>query len=184
MAHRVVNTQARGLPAAPRRLRTPIALIASALSTVILAIAACDLGPRKPAPPPTSRPATRPATQPGSAPASAPATQPASSPSSQATAGAEASLESPPVPEFVRVESKADVGRKSSVVAKVEAEGRLTIETDNVTGLQIRRELLDLPRNRSTLLYLDGQVFEWTPASKVTEFRRSPAGVWTPVRGP
>ena len=88
-----------------------------------------------------------------------------------------------PPPEFVRVQSRGDVGKKSRVLAKIESPGRLTIDTDNVTELQIRRDLLDLPRNRSTLLYLDGQLFEWTPNSKVTEFRRSPAGVWTPVRG-
>jgi hypothetical protein len=85
------------------------------------------------------------------------------------------------VPEFMRIGEKADAGRAAKITAKV-GTGRLTIDTENVNRIQIRRDLLDLPPNRSTILHLDGQVIEWLANSKVTEFQRSPTGVWSPVR--
>lgn len=157
---------------------------ALALPAMCLLAGGCDLGPAKSAPTapassqPSTAPATAPASQPTTQPQSAPSTQPAPEPVETAEV-----VDVPP-PEFVRVQSKADVGKGSRVLAKVESQGRrLTIDTENVTQLEIRRDLLDLPRDRSIVLYLDGQLFEWTRDSRVTEFRRSPAGVWTPVRG-
>lgn len=124
--------------------------------------------------------ATRPAEAPddgnaASAPAAASAPTTTSAPATQP--------EGPPLPEYLEIRSRVHDGKVAQVRSQILSGGRLVIDTDNVTRLRIRRELLDLPTRRSVILRLDGQVIEWTAGSPVSEFERSSNGVWTPVRG-
>lgn len=140
----------------------PLVLAATVL------VSACDSAPtgapRKPAsrpiePPPTTTPTTEPVEPP-------PETQPAE----------------PELPAYLTILSKFETRRPARVQVLV-AEGRkLELTTDNVQRLNIDRDTLPLERNRSLVLIIDDQAVEWLARSQVTEFVRSPTGVWEPVK--
>lgn len=90
--------------------------------------------------------------------------------------GDEAEGELPP---FVRVLSVIELDEEVEVEVVVNrARHRLQIETDNVGRLALTRASLPLDAGRSVYLKLDGQAFEWLPASYALEFAWSPNSGW------
>ncbi len=158
------------------------------LLAVALTLSACENGPRSgsqrlpgpgtgpgsmPAPQaaPESRPAPPAATLPAIAP---PASQPASQPAASAPV-------EPELPEYLTIVAKLHADATADAQVLTAERQRLVLETRNVQRVRIDREKLPLDRRLSVALVLDGQAVEWLAKSPVTEFERSPNGVWVPV---
>ena len=134
-------------------------------------------------PPEQPRPAKSAASQ-ATASASAPASRPASADSGPTSTPTSAPQLQPllEVPEFIRIEGLDRAGRSPRMRATVAAGNQLILDTENITRFAIAREKLEMARDRSIVLRIDGQTMEWRANSPVREFVRSQSGIWEPVR--
>lgn len=166
------------------RLVRQLALAALVLS----ALAGCR---QQEQPPPHAAQPPLPATQP-SATREAPSTQPTSRPQTQP-----ATQPSPP-PRSFRVTSlgvkadqplsildKTDIQQPARILASLESDHRLVIETTNVGFLRL--DMLKLPREQTgrLILQIDGQGLEITGrAAKIVYLQRNSVGNWTFTKAP
>ena len=88
----------------------------------------------------------------------------------------------PKIPDFLRIVQRTHDDKRASVLARIEKPRRLVLDTDNVTRVRIDRRELELPRNRSITIRIDGQGIEWTPRYDMVELERTAGGVWSPVK--
>ncbi|TWT45186.1 hypothetical protein RAS1_16080 [Phycisphaerae bacterium RAS1] len=114
------------------------------------------------------------------------ATQSASVPSQSSTSATASAVPTPtPTPpellEYVVIVRRWRDGQAAQAVVRTEADDHLFIETENVRRIRIERALLPLSRARSIALLLDGQPFEWTVGSRVSDFEQDGSGVWRAV---
>ena len=116
--------------------------------------AAANRQRRAPAPPPPASPAARP--QPPAPPAAPPS--------------------------YVAVLEPVDPTRGTSLHTTVETPNRIRLRTGNVRRLSITRRGSPLVRDRSIVLRIDTQVFEWLPRYTALELTRSENGVWRITR--
>lgn len=156
---------------------TAQALSLSALLLWTLLPACRSPQPAEPRAAPVRVQSSRPTSQPAPASSRAPglASQPAAS--LDAPRAAE-----PELPEYVTIVRLWNLEEPTQARVQTEGDERLIIETENVRRIRIARELLPLSRHRSIALLLDGQPFEWTVGSKVSEFEQNGSGVWHAVQ--
>lgn len=84
-------------------------------------------------------------------------------------------------PEYIVVLERFTTDRSYQLEARSEAETRLTIRTDNIKRLQIRRSGSGLSAARSIAILIDNQGIEWVSRLEAVELERSINGAWRPI---
>jgi hypothetical protein len=84
----------------------------------------------------------------------------------------------PRLPDYLALLDRFETDEGFTLNVELTPPNRLAIDTRNVQRLRIDRDRLPLSQDRSVVLQLDGQGFEWTAGSDVSVFERSANGVW------
>jgi hypothetical protein len=132
-----------------------------------------------PAPPPA---AAQPPTEPGvpatpePRPADAAPTAPPPDDDAPAAGG-----ENPYAIPYLRILELRSASEPPVVTPRLEGQQALLLETRNVQRLRITREHLAIRRDRSVILRIDGQNFEWTTRHDSIELHRDQNGFWNIV---
>ncbi len=126
--------------------------------------------------------------------------QPAAAPAPQPRAAAESRAAGPPAPTpppslptspprapapppaYVAILEPVDPTDGTAVHTIVEAPDRVRLRTRNIRRLSITRHGSPLVRDRSVVLRIDTQVFEWLPRYTALELTRSENGIWRITR--
>ena len=87
-----------------------------------------------------------------------------------------------PPPAYVAVLEPVDPTDGTAVHTIVEAPDRVRLRTRNIRRLSITRHGSPLVRDRSVVLRIDTQVFEWLPRYTALELTRSENGIWRITR--
>lgn len=154
---------------------------------LLLAVAGCQSpGPKRFEPiPPEHEQTTRKATahrEP--APPAARATEAPAQTRPPAPPAAEPAPPKPPAPppSYVAVLEPVDPTAGTSLHTTVQTPDRIRLRTRNIRRLSITRRGSPLVRDRSVVLRIDTQVFEWLPRYTALELTRSDNGVWRITR--
>jgi|GEM_PF-3543500 len=91
--------------------------------------------------------------------------------------------EKPQTPPYLAVVERIQSDGEARISATIDKPRKLVLDTDNVKRIQITREGLPFPRDRSIVLRVDGQGIEWTRQYFTVVLERSSTGVWEVVRG-
>ncbi|MBW7906028.1 MAG: hypothetical protein LC135_17330 [Phycisphaerae bacterium] len=137
-----------------------------------------DAHPAAPSPAPRSADA-QPATEPvePAAPEPRPAdAAPAAPPPDDGAIAARA--DNPYAIPYLRILELRSAAEPPVVTPRLEGEQVLVLETRNVQRLRITREHLAIRRDRSVILRIDGQNFEWTRRYDSIELHRDQNGFW------
>lgn len=109
--------------------------------------------------------------------AGATTTQPAHTTTTPAPAKEPAAI----VPDYVVVLERFASDKPYAIDVKSDDPLRLTIRTNNIKRLQIRRHGSGLSETKSVAIQIDLQGIEWTPKLDAVELARSANGAWLPV---
>jgi hypothetical protein len=103
--------------------------------------------------------------------------RPATRPVEIEVAGTE-SIRDPYAIPYLQILELRDAARGPTIHSLVSGRRELRLDTDNIQRLRITRDQLPIPRDRSVVLRIDGQNFEWTSRSASIELERDRNGFW------